>query len=265
MSVPTDPGAERKATRAPALADGTPGEGRAVVQPAAGGGASAGAGAGARAGEYLGVVFAGGESRRMGQDKALLPWPIGSADSGESASLMERAARMLEGLCRRVEVARGPRGGAPDPGRPVIHDVAEGAGPLAGLLAALERARELGAAGVVALACDMPLVERGEIEPLFDAMSAGGGTACEAAMWVVDEREQPLCAVYGIGCLPAARAAFKAGKRRLVAIFDPAATGGHVAVLKRLYPDEKTSVRLVNLNTMTDYDRVMRDLRPGGH
>lgn len=201
----------------------------------------------------------------MGQDKALLPWPVGSAASGDSASLMERAARMLDGLCGSVEVARGPRGGAPDPGRPVIHDVAEGAGPLAGLLAALERAHELGAAGVVALACDMPLVERGEIEPLLEAIRAGSGGSREAAMWVVDDRDQPLCAVYGIGCLSAARAAFGAGKRRLVAIFDPAATGGHAAVLKRLYPDEKTSVRLVNLNTVTDYDRVRRDFRPGNH
>ncbi len=214
----------------------------------------------AEASDFLGVVFAGGESRRMGQDKALLPWPT---EAGGSQSLMERAAVLLEGMCGRVEIARGPRGAAAVHGRPVIHDVAEGAGPLAGLVAALERAKELESAGVVALACDMPLVRIGEMTPLVEAVAATGDGACDAAMWVVDGREQPLCAVYHVSCLPAARAAFDAGKRRLVAIFDPAATGGRAAVLKRLHPDEKTSVRLVNLNTVTDYDRVMRDLPPG--
>lgn len=198
----------------------------------------------------------------MGQDKALLPWPM---KGGGQRSLLERAAVLLEEVCGRVEVARGPRGAAQDPGRPVIHDVADGAGPLAGLVAALERASELGAAGVVALACDMPLVGKGEISSLLDAAASTDGGACDAAMWVVDGREQPLCAVYDVACLPPARAAFAAGKRRLVAIFDPAATGGRAAVLKRLQPDEKTSVRLVNLNTMTDYDRAMRDLPPGAH
>ena len=120
----------------------------------------------AQASDFLGVVFAGGESRRMGQDKALLPWPT---EAGGSQSLMERAAVLLEGMCGRVEIARGPRGAAAVPGRPVIHDVAEGAGPLAGLVAALERARELEAAGVVALACDMPLVQSGELSSLLDA------------------------------------------------------------------------------------------------
>jgi molybdopterin-guanine dinucleotide biosynthesis protein A len=198
----------------------------------------------------------------MGQDKALLPWPT---ETGESRSLMERAAVLLEGVCSHVEIARGPRGAGDAPGRPVIHDVAEGAGPLAGLVAALERAKDLGAEGVVALACDMPLVETGEITQLLGAVAGTHADACDAAMWVVDGREQPLCAVYSVACLPPARAAFDAGKRRLVAIFDLAATGGRAAVLKRLYPDEKTSVRLVNLNTVTDYDRVMRDLPPGAH
>ncbi len=209
----------------------------------------------------------------MGQDKALLPWPSGPAAPLDSTSLMERAARTLDGLCGRVEVARGPRGAAAEVGRPVIHDVAEGAGPLAGLLAALERADELGATGVIALACDMPLVGAGELEPLLrqvgvrtpreTGMGAPQIEASDAAMWMVDDREQPLCAVYGASCLAAARAAFGAGKRRLVAIFDPAATGGHAPVLKRLSPDEKTSARLVNLNTMSDYDRLRNEVLRG--
>ena len=267
MSVPTDPGAERKDARAPASAPGTSGEAHAAIQPAVAGAPAA------KADGYLGVVFAGGESRRMGQDKALLPWPMASVASGDSTSLMERAARTLDGLCGWVEVARGPRGAASEAGRPVILDVVEGAGPLAGLLAALERAGGLGAKGVIALACDMPLVGKAELEPLLrqvEMRAPGEGgmgspeiKASDAAMWMVDDREQPLCAVYRLSCLPAARAAFGAGKRRLVAIFDPAATGGHAPVLERLSPDEKTSARLVNLNTMSDYDRLRNEVLRG--
>ena len=212
----------------------------------------------APAARMLGVVFAGGQSRRMGEDKALLPWP--DPAGGEPLTLLEHAARRLEALGCTVEVARGSGGQAPVEGRPLIVDAAPDAGPLAGLLAALERARAVGASGVLALACDMPLVGAAELRPLVSAVLDPAGEA-DASMWVVDGREQPLCAAYSTRCLGAARAAFEGGARRPVALFDAAAAGGRAAVLIRLEADENSAARLVNLNTPTDYDRAAADAR----
>lgn len=204
----------------------------------------------------LGVVFAGGASARMGADKATLRWPT---PDGGRVTLVERAALTLDRLCPRVEIAAGALPDDAWPDRPTFEDVEPGQGPLAGLVAALERARERGLDGVLALACDMPLVGPDELQPLVDALRGSDGVGeVDAAMWVVDGRDQPLCAAYRTSCAGPGRRAFDAGARRLVAIFDESAAEGRPLRLERRIADENSSPRLVNVNTPTDYDRALR-------
>lgn len=134
-------------------------------------------------------------------------------------------------------------------------DALEGAGPLAALVAALDRAAAEHCDTVLALACDMPLVTPAELEPLVAAISEGA----DAALWVVDGIEQPLCAAYSVACAQPAREALERGARRLVATFDPL-QGASAAGLRvrRLEPNENSRLRLMNVNTPGDYDSARR-------
>lgn len=137
----------------------------------------------------VGVVLAGGESRRLGRDKASLSF------AGEP--LVERAAKKLAAVTGTVVIAdRGRRYLA---GFRSLED-GPGAGPAAGLLGA---AAELPERSLLALACDLPLVP----PALLEVLAAEAG--CD---WVVPETArglEPLCARYSPRALArlAARAA----------------------------------------------------------
>ncbi len=219
---------------------------------------------GARGGRFLGVVFAGGGSRRMGGDKALMPWP--SAEG--PVPLFRRAALVLEPLCERVEISVGC--GAPRPelegaGWATFPDAAVDAGPLAGLVAALERCDALDLDGVLALACDMPLVTSAELEPLLELLGPGA----DVAMWTVADEagvpwDQPLVAAYGRAAVGPARAALDRGARRLVAIVDEVAANGRSLRVVRRPATVNSLPRLVNVNTPSDYDSAHASLSHPG-
>ncbi len=133
--------------------------------------------------EPVGVVLAGGSSRRMGRDKTLL------AAGGES--LPERTARRLAAVCAEVAVA--DRGRGLLPGLPSLAD-GPGRGPAAGILGAAEAypGRRL-----LVLACDLPRVPERLLAALADLREAD---------WVVPrwrEGVEPLCALYGPAALAA--------------------------------------------------------------
>jgi molybdenum cofactor guanylyltransferase len=132
----------------------------------------------------VGLVLAGGESSRLGRDKARL----------EGAVLTLGAVERLAAVCAEVAVA--DRGRELVPGRRSLADGA-GRGPAAGILggAAAYPGRPL-----LVLACDLPRVPAGLLAEL--AMSE----AAAAIDWVVPRWEgglEPLCALYGPAALAA--------------------------------------------------------------
>ena len=147
--------------------------------------ADPGAGPGA-----VGIVLAGGTSRRLGRDKATLVI--------EGETLAARAARKLATACTEVAIA--------DRGRCLIEELPSladgpGEGPAAGILGA---ARAYPGRVLLVLACDLPEVP----EPLLVAL------AQEHADWAVPrrgDRLEPLCALYGPAALAALADAVAAG------------------------------------------------------
>lgn len=157
----------------------------------------------------LGVILVGGESRRMGTDKALVRW--------RGATLMEHAASTLAEVLSEVVVVGGEESDYGAAGVAVLADREPGLGPLGGLATALEHA-----AGrpVFLLACDLPRVTPELIADLVDRADAA--EPAKAAAWVprAGDRKQPLCAVYSAACAGPLTDYLAAGERRAIEFLD---------------------------------------------
>jgi molybdopterin-guanine dinucleotide biosynthesis protein A len=132
-----------------------------------------------------GLVLAGGHSRRMASDKALLTY------AGETQ--LERAMRLLReaGLPGWISVRPDQ---VAEPGRarhPQVVDGLQGAGPAAGILAALERSPR---AAWLVLACDLPFLDAASLRHLLlHREPAALATAFRSAS---DGKPEPLCAIW---------------------------------------------------------------------
>ncbi len=127
-----------------------------------------------------GLVLAGGQSQRMGRNKAALPF--------DGTPLVLRVARRLAQICHPVYlVAR-----APDAYRdfalPVIVDAVPGYGPLGGLHAGLTA---ISTTYAVAVACDLPFLHVGLLSHLIECAEG-----LDAVVPIVAGRPQPVHAVY---------------------------------------------------------------------
>jgi molybdopterin-guanine dinucleotide biosynthesis protein A len=184
------------------------------------------------------AILAGGESRRMGRDKALL-----TIDGG---SLLERTARMArETGCPVAVVGRSRPAGWAEPGTAFYADRYPGTGPLGGIATALEEA----GGDILALSCDLPLLTPdaiGWLLGVWNGQSRELGLAARSR-----DRLEPLFAIYRQAALPAIRDALAAGRlsihRLLTALDFPAApVPAHVAAA------------LTNVNTPEEWIQATR-------
>jgi molybdenum cofactor guanylyltransferase len=219
----------------------------------------------AAAPDTVGVVLAGGASRRMGRDKAAL------AVDGET--LAARAARRLLGVCPRVAIADGGRGLVP--GMPSVPDAAA-AGPAAGILGA---ARAWPGHALLVLACDLPRVseallrelvrrllvtegaEAGDAPDAPDAPDAGNAGAAADPDWVVPRWErglEPLCALYRPAALAALAAAVERGIAAPHRLAETAGLRVRFLEGERLRRCGQPADLFLNLNTARDLEHWLR-------
>ncbi len=150
--------------------------------------------------EFAGAVLTGGASRRMGRDKALLPY------RGTPLAARVAHALVLAGADPVVAVG-GDLDGLRAAGLTAVDDPRQGEGPLAGIAAAL---RWVGDADiVVVLACDLPAASPIAVRAVADALAADPGAL--VAVPVAAGRIQPLHGAWRRGALPAVEAALAAG------------------------------------------------------
>jgi molybdopterin-guanine dinucleotide biosynthesis protein A len=187
-----------------------------------------------------GAILAGGDSRRMGRDKALLP--IGGR------TFLEAIADALAPVVGRMRlIGRGPAPELPRVG--AQPDLLPGRGPLSGIHAALATAE---AGRVVVVACDLPFVTTAFLRGLVDALSP----SWDAVVPCPGGNPVAVCAVYRIACLRnvedriargelAARELARSLNARLLDDVE----------LSRLDPSGRC---LLNLNTPLDYEKAVR-------
>ena len=193
------------------------------------------------------VIMAGGDSRRMGRDKASLPL-------GEQ-SLIEHVAAALNPVFGKVFVSvRRPR---PDIDLPQICDLVPDAGPLAGLCASLAKVASSGDAAtswIFVVATDMPFVQGRLIERLAQEREG-----FDAVVPVVDGHPQPLAAFYSTAALPALERVLAGdGKHSLRAALERL----NVCYVdqSRLQESDPALRSFVDLDTPQELDRARREL-----
>ncbi len=189
------------------------------------------------------VIQAGGESRRMGQDKALMPF-LGRP-------LIQRMVERLAPIADELLVTTN----RPDDYRfldiPLIPDVKPGRGALGGLYTALDAASQ---PFVAVVACDMPFASPELLSAACDLLV---GSGADVAVPSTDGGLEPLHAVYRrAACLPAVASALEADKWKVISWFPQ--------VKVRVLPPEACArydphgLAFLNLNTPEEFARVER-------
>jgi phospholipid/cholesterol/gamma-HCH transport system ATP-binding protein len=182
------------------------------------------------AGTYAGFVLVGGGSKRMGQDKALLP--VGSD------VLVTRIAKIVAAAAGSVALV-----GNPDryngTGFPVIADLYPGFGPVGGIVTALSNTP---AEWNLVVACDMPNVT---VEFLASLLAVAVGSEAQCVIPVTpDGRHHPLCAVYRRSAFDVLKQAVERNIHRLLTAIEPLSV--------RSLPVSTPEV-LVNVNTPDEW------------
>ncbi len=155
--------------------------------------------------DVTGILLAGGESRRFGAPKALARLDGATFLERIAAALQPHAGTLL------VSVRRDGAGvleAALPSGARCVEDLRPGAGPLAGVEAALQ-----GVTTPVALvvACDYPFLRAEDAGRLLESLGPHDAAAPE-----VEGRIQPLCAAYDVRIAPRLTAWLDSGRREVL-------------------------------------------------
>lgn len=157
-----------------------------------------------RRGDILGVILAGGQSRRFGSDKA-------AAQLG-GRRLIERVVAKA-GRQTAALVVSGRDYGL---GLPVIPDTVPGQGPLAGVLSALEWAKAAGFSATATFSCDAPFFPPDLVARLAEGVRSGKTCSVVRSGGL----RHPIFAVWRTSARDRLRHAYDAGIRALKAAQD---------------------------------------------
>lgn len=186
----------------------------------------------------LTVILTGGSSRRMGRDKALLPFGEGTL----LGTLVERYRAAGPVAVSVDQAGRFPLYGARE-----LIDPYPGQGPMNGVVAAF---RETQAEEILLTAVDLPYADPALAQRLSELRGE-----CDVCLLLRGPKGvEPLFAVYGRRCLPIAEDCLVQGRRSIMALLDRAS-------VRYVTPEELPEYDLVriftNVNTPEEYERLI--------
>jgi len=204
------------------------------------------------------IVLAGGRSRRMGADKALL--------SVHGQPLLARVVRRLSGLSDDIIVSTDQAGRYADVlvgfGVREVMDTIHDAGPLSGLCAGLTAARQ---DQVIAVACDMPFINAALLQwmvdqlPGYDVVVQQTGNPASASATPENRASanglHPLHAVYNRQCLDRIRVALNEGERSMGSLLRLNVRRVGIEDMRSIDPP---LLSLRNINTPADWAECLR-------
>jgi molybdenum cofactor guanylyltransferase len=197
-----------------------------------------------------GVLLCGGQSRRMGQSKALLPFG--------NELMVQRLTRTLSEVVQPIVVVAALGQELPPlPDRvEIVRDDRPGRGPLEGLAAGLRRLQQLGIDAAYASSTDAPFLKREFVKRVLGFLGESS-----IAVPFVHDRHHPLAAAYRTGCLVMIDRLLANDRLRPVYLFEQVATRVIDAV--ELADVDSSFQSLRNLNTPEDYQQALRDFAAG--
>lgn len=189
------------------------------------------------------VIQAGGQSTRMGEDKALKPF-LGRP-------LIQRVIERIEPIADEIIVTTNRPHDYTFLGLRLIPDLIAGRGALGGLYTALASARGDMAAVV---ACDMPFASASLIQAATGLLV---GEQADVVIAKTEEGHEPFHAVYRPAtCVPAIQSAIEADKWKVISWFPS-------VKVRELSPDEvrmfdPSGLCFWNVNTPEDFSEAER-------
>lgn len=199
-------------------------------------------------GSLAAIVLCGGQSRRMGRPKALLPFG--------PETLLQRMVRLVEPIAGRIVVVAA--GEQPLPPLPadvlVARDRWPQAGPLAGLASGVATLAESPVSRLLVVGCDQPLLTRGWLEALLAA------AVDRPLSWAAAGADAfPLPLVLARRLADQIEGLVAAGRRRLLDLAELAGPGVAPGIDTALLLGETaTREALRNVNAPDDYLAALR-------
>jgi len=186
------------------------------------------------------AILAGGQSRRMGRNKAFLP--VGGHP------VIERVVQCVASLSDDVTIITNSPDQYRHLKRPMVRDVYPGKGALGGIYTAVHAARY---AHCLVVACDMPFLNPDLLRYLMDL-----APGFDVVIPRVQEFPETMHAVYGKGCLPPIERRLLADQLKIIGFFDEV----RVRYVERdeVARFDPTFRSFLNMNTPADWERVQR-------
>ena len=182
-----------------------------------------------------GVILAGGESRRMGSDKSLLPF--------KGARFIDHTYRTMAQLFEEVLIVTNSPDLYSDIPCRKVPDIYSAQGSLAGIHSGVSHANN---ETTFVVACDMPFINPQSIRILCNRAAEG-----DVVIPIGAHGHEPLHAVYSKRCIQAMEDALDAGHKRIVGFF-PQVEVVEVSTAK-LSPADTDDSSFLNVNTPQEY------------
>jgi molybdopterin-guanine dinucleotide biosynthesis protein A len=205
-----------------------------------------------------GVIVAGGQSRRLGQDKRRLRlW----GDAGPT--LLEHTLGVLAPLCAELVVVLNDADEWPGLPARAVPDAYADAGSLGGIYAGLAATQ---APRAIVVAADMPLLSGAALRAMlalphdYDALVPRSPRP-ERARNALDL--EPLHAIYARACLPPLRATLDEGRRRIIDFLERVRV--RVVEPADLAAADPQGRSFRNINTPEELDEVRRLIAAADH
>ena len=185
------------------------------------------------------AILAGGQSERMGQDKATLEL--------QGQRMLEHIAEVTSPIAPTAVFGRDDADRFDLPRIPFIPDSQPGLGPLGGLKTALEHFQ----CPVMLLGCDMPLLDLSAVMWLSEAFA--DSTADDGLISTRDGEVEPLYSVYRTAVLDLIDEALAADQKSLHQLVER-------GDFERRSVPSSLAERLTNINTREEYERLVEHL-----